>query len=187
MKFRNILYDYIKEWLDNRDSLSSDIKTEEGRFVEMLNRNQSTIIHICSFFTDQDRDDIRDLYQNIAYALWESWPTLRNEEVMDSWVRRIAINVAVSYSRNKSRQPKFVKFEDWMYNIVDEDAYDVPPEYIEIMERLDGESRAMLFMRLEGMNAKEISEELGITESAVSQRLYRIRKKIDKIRKSYNE
>lgn len=187
MKFRNSLYDYIKEWLDTRDSLSSDNKTEEARFVEMLNRNHHTIIHICSFFTGYDRDDIRDLYQTIAYALWKSWPTLCNEDVVDSWVRRIAINVAVSFSRHRGRQPKFVKFEHWMYNIVDEDVSNVPPEYMEIMARLDVESRALLFMRLEGLSAKEISEELGITESAVSQRLYRIRKKIDKIRKSYNQ
>lgn len=179
------LYEYIKRWLDFRAARVSDAEAEEDSFILALNRNQSVIFHICFLFTDGTSDSVRDLYQNIMYATWKAWPTIRNKNAVDSWMRRVAVNVALSSKRHSGSHPRFVKFEEWMYDTVTEESSKVSPEYKDLMDGLDDKSRALLFLRLDGQDNKEIAETLGISEEAVNQRLYRVRKKIDKIKKEF--
>ena len=51
------------------------MKTDVRRhteFLEMLRQCEGTLLKVCLYFTDRRRDDIRDLYQEIACTLWES-------------------------------------------------------------------------------------------------------------------
>ena len=91
---------------------------EEAAFLDMLGRSQRSIFQICLHFTDRRPDSIRDLYQEIVCTLWEAWPRFRGESNTDTWVHRIALNVAVSEIRSHARQPRFVPLEDWMYDTV---------------------------------------------------------------------
>lgn len=152
--------------------------------MELLQRNRESISRVCLFFADGATDCFRDLYQDIAYALWMSWPRLRNDDAADSWVRRIAVNVAVSSYRESKQRPIFVKYEDWMYDTLAEEISNAPPDYYEILMRLDTKSRELLYYRLDGLSIEEIAKTLGITEDAVKQRLYRVRQKIESIIKS---
>ncbi len=166
---------------------SSDNMSEEERFMLMLSKNQSTILQICSFFSNPHSDSINDLYQDIACALWESWPSLRHEAATNSWVRRVATNVAISAFRNNRKRQKFVPLEDWMCDAVSEETSNAPPDYKKILENLKPKFRAILYLHLEGYTIKDISETLGITKAAVKQRLYRIRLIINKTKKTIYE
>lgn len=154
----------------------------DGDFIKMLNRSQRTIFQICLLYTDRKSDSIQDLYQEIARTLLEAWPNFRGDSKTDTWVRRIAINVAVSEMRSLVRRPRFVPLEDWMYDMVSEESDKLPPDYYSIISALNNEERALIYMRLDKLSISEIAEVLSITEDAVKQRLCRLRNKIDKIK-----
>ncbi len=161
---------------------------DEGAFLEMLGRSQRSIFQICLYFTDRQPDSIRDLYQEIVCTLWEAWPRFRGESSSDTWVHRIALNVAVSEIRSHARQPRFVPLEDWMYDTVAEEVDKAPPDYFRIMGGLDPDERALIYLRLNRHSVRDIAETFSITEAAVKQRLYRIRKKIDSLKQQeYDE
>ena len=161
---------------------------EEAAFLDMLGRSQRSIFQICLHFTDRRPDSIRDLYQEIVCTLWEAWPKFRGESSADTWVHRIALNVAVSEIRSHARQPRFVPLEDWMYDTVADEVDKAPPDYYRIMDDLEPDERALVYLRLNRMSVRDIAETFSLTEAAVKQRLYRIRKKIDLIKqREYDE
>ena len=161
---------------------------EEAAFLDMLGRSQRSIFQICLHFTDRRSDSIRDLYQEIVCTLWEAWPKFRGESSADTWVHRIALNVAVSEIRSHARQPRFVPLEDWMYDTVADEVDKAPPDYYRIMDDLEPDERALIYLRLSRHSVRDIAETFSLTEAAVKQRLYRIRKKIDLIKqREYDE
>ncbi len=161
---------------------------DEAAFLEMLGRSQRSIFQVCLYFTDRQADSIRDLYQEIVCTLWEAWPRFRGESSTDTWVHRIALNVAVSEIRSHSRQPRFVPLEDWMYDTVADEVDKAPPDYYRIMDDLEPDERALIYLRLSRHSVRDIAETFSLTEAAVKQRLYRIRKKIDLIKqREYDE
>lgn len=161
---------------------------DEAAFLEMLGRSQRSIFQICLHFTDRRPDSIRDLYQEIVCTLWEAWPKFRGESSADTWVHRIALNVAVDEVRSHARQPRFVPLEDWMYDTVAEEVDKAPPDYLRIVDALEPDERALVYLRLSRMSVRDIAETFSLTEAAVKQRLYRIRQKIDKLKQQeYDE
>lgn len=166
------------------DALRDDNNTE---FLDMFNRSQRTIFQICLHYTDQSPDAIRDLYQEIACNLWEAWPRFRGDSNTDTWVRRVALNVAVTEIRRHAKQPRFVPLEDWMYDTISEEIDKAPPDYFRLISALEPDERALLYLRLEHLSIRDIAETLSTTESAVKQRLYRLRQHIDTLKQQYNE
>ena len=156
------------------------VRDDDNReFLEMLSRSQRTIFQVCLHFTDRRADSIRDLYQEIAATLWEAWPRFRGESSTDTWVHRVALNVAVTEVRRRARQPNFVPLEEWMYDTIAEEIDKAPPDYFHLISALDPDERALLFLRLEGLPLSDIATILSTTQPAIKQRLYRLRKKID--------
>lgn len=161
------------------DALRDDNNRE---FLDMFNRSQRTIFQICLHYTDRSPDAIRDLYQEIACNLWEAWPRFRGDSNTDTWVRRIALNVAVTEVRNHIKQLRFVPLEDWMYDTIADQETFAPPDYYRLLSLLEPDERALLYLRLDHLSIRNIADTLHRTEAAVKQVLYRLRKKIDTLK-----
>lgn len=153
-----------------------------SEFLEMLDQSQRTLFQVCLHFTDRQPDNIRDLYQEIVCALWESWPDFRHDCSTDTWVHRIALNVAITQVRRHARQPRFVPLDDWMYDTIAEEIDKAPPDYFSLVSELEPDDRALLYLRLDHHSLQDIADTLSITESAVKQRLYRLRQRINTLK-----
>ena len=173
--------------LSSPDEVRGKHEEEHSEFLEMFTNSQRTIFQICFHFTDRQPDSIRDLYQEIAAALWESWPSFRHKCSTNTWVRRIALNTAVTEIRHQKRKPSFVPFEDWMYDSIADEASAAPPDYYRLISALDPDDRAFLYLRLDGLSNSEIAETLSTTEAAVKQKFYRLRHIIDTLKSQLND
>ena len=168
------------------NKVSDSLEEEHREFIEMFTNSQNTIFQICLHFTDRQPENIRDLYQEIAAALWESWPSFRHKSSTNTWVRRIALNTAITEIRHQKQRPSFVPFEDWMYDSLADEASTAPADYYRLISALNTKDRAFLYLRLDGLSNSEIAETLSITEAAVKQKFYRLRQKIDNLKKQLN-
>lgn len=161
---------------------AASLSDAERAFLDMLNSNQDCLFQICLHFSDRQPEHVRDLYQEIVCALWESWPSFRNESAAGTWMYRVALNVAISDVRRRARQPLFVPLETWIYNTLADEIEKAPPDYYRLLDALDPEERALLDLRLKKMPLRSIAQALGTTEPAIKQRLYRLRQKINKLK-----
>src|SRR5262245_55258064 len=76
-------------------------------FVELLNGHQGVIHRICRAY-EADPADRQDLFQEIVYQLWRSFPQYRRESSPITWLYRVALNTALTSARRRARRPRLV-------------------------------------------------------------------------------
>lgn len=155
-----------------------DAEASKSRFVEMVDRHQAIVHRVAGLYawTPEDR---RDLFQEIVYQLWRSWPGFRGDAAVSTWIYRIALNTALTGLRRlRGRlEAEGVDFDPAR-----------PPEPAELIDRdrrreslraaigaLAPTDRALVLLHLDGLGHREIGETLGISENLVAVKLHRIR------------
>jgi|SRR5688572_22501489 len=79
-------------------------------FMELLNGHQGVIHRICRAYAT-DPADRQDLFQDIVYQLWRSYPQYRGDASPITWLYRVALNTALTTARRRSRRPRLVPLE----------------------------------------------------------------------------
>ena len=72
----------------------------EKAFIELVQQNERLIYKVCSFYVS-DEFPMTDLYQEVIYNLWRSFPKFRNESSLSTWMYRIALNTCISGIRKE--------------------------------------------------------------------------------------
>lgn len=129
-------------------------------------------------------EDQRDLMQEIVAQLWRGFPRFDRQRQFSTWMYRIALNVAISYVRSHVRRTRHsVALDESVHDVADESTG--PPEreeQVRLLQRfittLDPFNHALLLLYLEGCTAREIAEVLGISESNVTTRISRLKRRI---------
>ncbi len=133
---------------------------------------------------EADRTHQEDLLQDIQLALWRSFATFANQCSLRTWVYRVAHNTAATHVRRQRR----VRLSQ---SVSLEELDDLPREFDgerrvdesemltrvhALVQRLKPIDRDVLLLYLEGMEAAEIAEVVGISRSNVAQKVHRAKK-----------
>lgn len=155
---------------------------EHKAFREMLCRCERTVFKVCYMFTDRTPENVKDMYQDILYALWESWPLFRHESDVNTWVYRIALNTALAQTRRRTASPELVPIDSKMCETLAEEARNETVEQLyRLVDRLDNDEKSLLLLYLDRVPAREAGMALGISEAAFRKRISRIKKKMIKL------
>jgi RNA polymerase sigma-70 factor (ECF subfamily) len=156
--------------------------TSQDNFLQLIEANKGIIIKICNSYC-KDRHDREDLAQEIVYNLWKAGKNFNPDYKFSTWMYRVALNVAISFYRNRQRSVPVYTLSDWHINIEEPVCTDAASEenmqlllkFIAEMKELD---KALVLLWLEAKSYKEIAEILGITESNVATRISRSKEKL---------
>lgn len=95
---------------------------------------------------------------------------------------RVALNVAISFYRKKSREPDTVALTEQEETLMIPVATDIRAEQLTRLQQLINElkelDRALMLLYLESKTYREIAEILGITETNVASKINRIKEKL---------
>src|SRR5258707_15659244 len=72
-------------------------------FIEIIKANEGLIYKVTKVYT-YNKEDERDLYQEIIYQLWKSFPSFRNEAKISTWMYRIALNTSIAHLGKEKRR-----------------------------------------------------------------------------------
>jgi RNA polymerase sigma-70 factor (ECF subfamily) len=133
---------------------------------------------------EANRTHREDLLQEIHLALWRSFATFNNHCSLRTWVYRVANNTAATHvlRHKRARLSQLVSLED-LPAIPDD--FDSAQQLDEsavldrlgvLIRRLKSIDRDVLIMYLEGMEAADIADVVGISKSNVAQRVHRTKK-----------
>lgn len=163
-------------------------KRNKKEFVDLIEKNKG-IIHKIALTYSSTNADKEDLYQEICLQLWRSFSKYRGESKISTWLYRVALNTAISTVRKKNRYIETVELDpDRHYQVKDSEKLEVTNNLIRAIYQLDNIDRAIILLWLEEKKYEEISEIMGLSRSAVSVRLVRVRKKLEeKLKKIENE
>ena len=70
-------------------------------FIKSINEYQNIIHKICRLYRNS-HEDREDLFQEIVYQLWKSYPKFKGESKISTWIYRVAFNTSiVTFRKNK--------------------------------------------------------------------------------------
>ena len=150
----------------------------EESFVALLNEHSGIIKNVCSLYgAGADR---QDLFQDIVYQLWRSYPSFQGHSKRSTWVYRVALNTALSSLRKRYGRPDHVPLADAAgvaacAAAALDDRHKVVQDAIRDLNAVE---RAIVMLWLDDLTYRNIADILGISEANVGVKLNRIKRKL---------
>jgi RNA polymerase sigma-70 factor (ECF subfamily) len=159
---------------------------KKDTFITTINTHKKIIYKIVNSYC-QNKEDRKDLEQEIIIQLWNSFDKYNAEYKYSTWMYRIALNVAISFYRKEKKWSVKNDFynEDSIYSIADENEYDTELDHNikllqEFINKLNELNKALMLLYLEEKSHEEIAEILGITKTNVATKISRLKLKLKK-------
>ncbi|WP_111672777.1 RNA polymerase sigma factor [Algoriphagus litoralis] len=153
----------------------------EDHFIETINQHRG-ILHKVSGIFLKGFEEKEDLIQEMLFQLWKAFPGFSGNSKFSTWMYRVCLNTALTYSKKKSKST-FEELEEHHLQIttesgdLDQDRVRMLYEAIEMLSPLN---RAIILLYLENQSYDEIAEITGLSRSNVSVRLVRAKKELEK-------
>jgi RNA polymerase sigma factor (sigma-70 family) len=151
----------------------------EDKFVDNINQNIGIIHKICNIYFN-DVDDRKDACQEILYQLWRSYPGFKGDAKFSTWMYKVALNTAITYSKkNKREVPTDMQTGNWDQLAAGNEQQHTGERMVLLYAAINALSvtdKAITLLYLEDNSYDEIAEITGITKTNVSVRLVRIKR-----------
>lgn len=153
-------------------------KAAQSEFLVLISQHQGIIHRICRVYTDMPQER-EDLFQEICLQLWRSYPTFRGDSKFSTWLYRVALNTAIGTIRKK----KYLLNTEPLAGLDQAEEHSTSREENRIVlyraiSRLSRIDKAIILLWLEDHQYQEIANIMGVSKSAISVKLVRIRKKL---------
>ncbi|HUH25771.1 MAG TPA: sigma-70 family RNA polymerase sigma factor [Flavobacterium sp.] len=148
-----------------------------------MQKHKGILYKISRMYFDRIEDQ-EDLIQEMTFQLWKSYQNFNGNSLFSTWMYRVCLNTALTFFKKEDRkQDKYELQEN--YDQVDDD-HSVHKEeqlkyFYSAVQELNKVEKALIFLFLEGMNHKAISENLGISEVNARVKLNRTKEKLQTI------
>ena len=153
----------------------------ENAFLQSINDHQKIIYKICRIYRDS-KEDQEDLFQEIVYQLWKSYPSFKSESKISSWIYRIGLNTAMAAYRKVRPSIDYVEeFPERIHPYNESREPEAGERLYWILRHLNDPEKALVSLYLEDFSYQEIAEIIGISEINVGVRLNRIKNKLKEI------
>jgi RNA polymerase sigma-70 factor, ECF subfamily len=126
-------------------------------------------------FTPHDQED---LFQEIAIQMWISVPGFQGHSAPSTWIYRVALNTAISWTRKELRHRDKTNVVDGVEAALQPSNVEIDPKLewpYEQIAKLNELDRSLTLLLLDGFSYKEMAEALGMSDSNVGVRIHRIK------------
>jgi RNA polymerase sigma-70 factor (ECF subfamily) len=123
-----------------------------------------------------------DLYQEILMEAWKALPSFRGDSSFSTWVYRVALNTALTWRRRSARRQNHRVAMTARMEVTGSSSALSGPQRSErdilrhFLDSLNGPSRSILVLYMEGLTHAEIADVTGLRQSAVGVRIHRMKK-----------
>ena len=133
-----------------------------------------------------DQEWAKDITQDIFIIVYNELPKFRNDSTIGTWIFRIATNCCLRQIEKSKKMPKtglIVEVEDIIQPNLDKKT-----EFLfKCISELEEIDRIIISLELEDTKQSEIATIIGISEVNVRVKIHRIKDKISKKFKKYEE
>ncbi|MDO3643148.1 RNA polymerase sigma factor [Mucilaginibacter sp. L3T2-6] len=155
----------------------------EDQFLKDLNHNIGIVHRVCRVYV-KDGDERQDMYQEIIYQLWKSYPSFKNNSKFSTWMYRVAVNTAINHVRKSTRAIKEEPLPENIDKMIFAEDEGPPGEKLQMLYAVIGQlspvDKAIILLYLDDNSYDQIAGITGFTKSNVSVRLVRIKKQLEK-------
>jgi RNA polymerase sigma factor (sigma-70 family) len=152
----------------------------ERSFLVNLNQNIGIVHRVCRTYFSGDAAEREDVFQDIMYQLWKSYPQFKRESKFSTWMYKVALNTAITHIRRSTRAPENAELTESAGHTAHTDEQVNRLEEVRLLHEavaaLTDIDKAIILLHLEDQNYDEIASITGLTRTNVSVRLVRIKR-----------
>jgi RNA polymerase sigma factor (sigma-70 family) len=153
----------------------------EKEFLSVIQANQGIIHKICRLYRDSP-EDREDLFQEVIFQLWRSYPSFSGGSKISTWLYRIALNTAMaSFRKNKPNITLTEYLPDVQFDNINNEENERQEKLLNSITQLSEPDRALIALYLDELSYQQIAGILGISESNVGVKLTRIKIRLQKL------
>jgi RNA polymerase sigma-70 factor (ECF subfamily) len=168
---------------DDRQLVEQIRQGDDGAFETLVRRKTSKVYGLC-YRVIGNGEDAKDISQLVFLKLWENLEKYDPQYAFDTWLYRMATNVAIDFMRNKQSRDNAVNSNLRLVKTA------VDPEQTVTVQRKEVESvfnvvsnvlspkqkTIFVMSEMEDLRSSEIAKILGCRESTVRNHLFNARK-----------
>jgi len=161
-------------------------ESKKDEFLSTIDTHKKIIYKVVNSYC-KNKEDRKDLEQEIIIQLWNSFDKYNAGYKYSTWMYRIALNVAISFYRKEKKWFVINDFynEDSIYSIADENENKTELDHNiallqEFINKLNELDRALMLLYLEEKPYDEVAEILGISKTNVATKISRLKLKLKK-------
>lgn len=150
----------------------------ETAILTAIHEHQKIIYKICNLYRD-NREDQEDLFQEIVYQLWKSYPSFKGASKVSSWIYRVALNTALTIYRKPSVAIDYYReLPEGIHPSEEKNIPEHSERLFRALRTLNDSEKAIMALYLEDFSHKEIAAITGLSANNVGVRLNRIKNKL---------
>ena len=154
------------------------LDSERNRvFGEWLAAHKGTLFKVVRAYAFEHADR-QDLFQEVVIQVWRSVDAYRGDSSVRTWIYRIALNAAISWTRKQHRHQRGKQPLEVVEDLLTASAAEADPRvewlYRQIAQLKDVD-RSVALLMLDGLAYKEIAAIAGISEGNVAVKINRIK------------
>jgi RNA polymerase sigma-70 factor, ECF subfamily len=144
-----------------------------------VNQNRGIIYKVIRLYIRHEEDE-QDLFQEILFQAWRSYPNFKGQSKFSTWLYRVGLNTVLTFKR----RPQLVVPHEDLSLLKTSSGDKIQSEetealYIAIRE-LNEIDRMILTLHLDGYENEEIADMAGLTKNNVAVRLHRAKETVTK-------
>ena len=153
---------------------------QKKEFISAIKENEGILFKITSIYC-ANKEDQKDLYQEIVYQLWKSFPSFRNNSKISTWMYRIALNTSITHLKREKRNGIKLELDQIIeYKIDHKDT--LIEDRIKLMyahiKNLNTIEKGIILLFLEGKSHNEIANITGFSTTNIGTKISRIKEKL---------
>jgi RNA polymerase sigma factor (sigma-70 family) len=153
----------------------------QREFTALINQNRGIIYKVIRLYVNHEEDE-RDLFQEILFQAWKSYPRFDGRSKFSTWLYRVGLNTVLTFKR---RPVVVVPHEDLSsLNIAQPKTTDDSEALYVAIRELPEIDRMIITLHLDGYENEEIAEITGITKNNAAVKLHRIKDNLIKTLKA---
>ena len=158
----------------------------EDVFLSVINQHQRIIHKIVALYTDNECDK-EDLFQEIIFQCWRSYPSFRKESKVSTWIYKVSLNTALVFRRKNiikaaAHKDKEIS-QEYAYQLSGDPVNEnlLRSALIQAIKSLGKTDRMIITLHLDGYANKEIADMMGISVGNTAVKLHRIKEQLKSI------
>lgn len=161
-------------------------RLDDRKLEEIYNRYYAKVYNYF-FYRVLDRDLTEDLTSAVFLKVIKKINTFDEKKAsFSTWINRIASNVLIDYYRSKKNELRIDAYENHLYVDFEDQRKKLTNEInkmvFDMLTQLTEEERELIYLKFyDEKTNREIARLLGINESTISSRVFRLMKKLKKI------
>jgi len=150
---------------------------KEDEFLKQIGENRGIIYKVINLYAN-DLEDKKDLYQEIVFQAWKSYPNFRSESKFSTWLYKVSLNVSMTYLSKTKKQTRVTETFPIEMQVEHSELSERAEVLYRAIRTLNELERGIIMLHLDGYDNTEISEIAGLTKVNTGVKLHRIKQQL---------